>query len=141
MTQTAAGQRERLTVYGTDYDTPDGSCVRDYIHVVDLADAHVVALRRLLDAGGTEARPALETFNLGTGHGNSVLEVVREFERMSGRTLPITLGPRRAGDVPAIYGDVTRAAETLGWRARRSLTDALAASWRWQQALVVTSDE
>ncbi len=135
VTQTAAGQRERLTVYGTDYDTPDGSCVRDYIHVVDLADAHVVALRRLLATDAPADRPALETFNLGTGHGHSVLEVVREFERVSGLTLPVTLGPRRPGDVPAIYGDVTRAATELGWRGRRTLADALADAWRWQQAL------
>ena len=135
VTQTAAGLRERLTIYGTDYDTPDGSCIRDYIHVVDLADAHVVALRRLLDDQAPADRAALETFNLGTGRGNSVLEVVHEFERVSGRPLPVTLGPRRAGDVPAIYGDVTRAAAVLGWRAQRSLSDALADAWRWQQTL------
>ncbi|MBC7448466.1 MAG: UDP-glucose 4-epimerase GalE [Hymenobacteraceae bacterium] len=139
VTQTAAGLRERLTIYGTDYDTPDGSCVRDYIHVVDLADAHVVALRRLLATDTPADRPALETFNLGTGHGHSVLEVVREFERVSGRALPVTLGPRRAGDVPAIYGDVTRATNELGWCAQRTLADALTDAWRWQQALVATA--
>lgn len=139
VTQTAAGLRERLTVYGTDYDTPDGSCIRDYIHVVDLADAHVVALRRLLDESAPVDRPALETFNLGTGRGNSVLEVVREFERVSGRPLPVTMGPRRAGDVPAIYGDVTRAADELDWRARRTLADSLTDAWRWQQQLSTSS--
>ncbi len=134
VTQTAAGLRDHLTVYGTDYDTPDGSCIRDYIHVVDLADAHVVALRWLLNEAVTD-RAALETFNLGTGRGNTVLEVLHEFERVSGQKLPIVLGARRVGDVPAIYGDVTRAAQVLGWRAQRSLSDALADSWRWQQAL------
>ncbi len=133
VTQTAAGLRERLTVYGTDYPTPDGSCIRDYIHVADLADAHVMALRRLLT---TEvAVPAMEAFNLGTGEGHSVLEVVRAFERIAGQPLPVVLGARRPGDVPAIYGDVTRAAQVLGWRATRTLDDALADAWRWQQAL------
>ena len=138
VTQTAAGLRDHLTVYGTDYPTPDGSCVRDYIHVLDLADAHVVALRRLLagaEAAATADHPALEVFNLGTGRGYSVLEVVGEFERVSGRSLPVRLGPRRIGDVPAIYGDVSRAASVLGWQARRSLAEGLTDAWRWQQAL------
>jgi UDP-glucose 4-epimerase len=135
VTQTAAGLRERLTVYGTDYDTPDGSCIRDYIHVQDVADAHVVALRRLLDDASATARPAVETFNLGTGQGHSVLEVVHTFEQVSGQKVPVFLGDRRPGDVPAIYGDVSRAADVLGWRATRSLTDALTDAWRWQQTL------
>ena len=135
VTQTAAGLRERLTVYGTDYDTPDGSCIRDYIHVVDLAAAHVVALRRLLGEQAPPERAALDVFNLGTGRGHSVLEVVREFERVSGQTLPVVLGPRRAGDVPAIFGDVARAADVLGWRAERTLADALADAWRWERGM------
>ena len=132
ITQTAAGIREQLTVYGTDYDTPDGSCIRDYIHVVDLAKAHVVAVQRLLARTATET---VETFNVGTGHGNTVLEVVHTFEEVSGRKLPVVLGPRRAGDVPAIYADATKAAQVLGFRTETSLADSLASSWKWQQTL------
>jgi UDP-glucose 4-epimerase len=133
VTQTAAGLRAQMTVYGTDYDTPDGSCIRDYIHVVDVADAHVMALNQLLKENSTAV--VYEVFNLGTGQGHSVLEVIRAFERISGQSFPVTLGARRPGDVPAIYGDVTKAARMLGWRATHSLDDALADAWRWQQAL------
>ena len=132
ITQTAAGIREKLTVYGTDYDTPDGSCIRDYIHVVDLAKAHVVAVRRLLDG---HAADRVETFNVGTGRGNTVLEVVRTFEEVSGQKLNYSIGPRRPGDVPAIYADATKAAEVLGFRTETSLADSLASSWKWQQTL------
>jgi|SRR6476661_182163 len=132
ITQTAAGIREKLTVYGTDYDTPDGSCVRDYIHVVDLAKAHVVAVRRLLDRAATEA---VETFNVGTGRGNTVLEVVNTFEQVSGQKLNVVLGGRRAGDVPAIYADATKAETVLGFKTETSLADSLASAWKWQQAL------
>ena len=132
ITQTAAGLREKLTVYGTDYDTPDGSCIRDYIHVVDLAKAHVTAVQRLLDR---KASAPVETFNVGTGRGNTVLEVVRTFEKVSGQKLNVLLGARRAGDVPAIFADATRASEVLGFRTETSLADSLASSWQWQQAL------
>ena len=132
ITQTAAGIREKLTIYGSDYDTVDGTNVRDYIHVVDLAQAHVVAVRRLLAATG--AGP-VETFNVGTGHGNSVLDVVQTFERVSGQKLSYSLGPRRPGDVPAIFADATKAAEVLGFRTATSLADSLASSWKWQQTL------
>jgi UDP-glucose 4-epimerase len=132
ITQTAAGIREKLTVYGTDYDTADGSCVRDYIHVVDLAKAHVVAVRRLLEGKGEEA---VETFNVGTGRGNTVLEVLRTFEEVSGQKLNVVLGPRRAGDVPAIFADATKAATVLGFTTETSLADSLASSWKWQQSL------
>ena len=132
ITQTAAGIRTKLMVYGTDYDTPDGSCIRDYIHVVDLAKAHVVAVRRLLAAEATER---VETFNVGTGRGNTVLEVIAAFEQASGQKLAYERGPRRAGDVPAIFADATKAAEVLGFKTETSLLDALASSWRWQQAL------
>ena len=111
ITQTAAGIREKLTIYGTDYDTPDGTNVRDYIHVVDLAKAHVVAVQRLLDR---KASDTVETFNVGTGHGNSVLEVVQTFEQASGQKLNYSIGPRRPGDVPAIYADATKAAAGAG---------------------------
>ncbi len=132
VTQTAAGLRPPLTVHGTDYDTPDGTCIRDYIHVMDLAQAHVLAIRRLF---AREMTDALEVFNVGTGHGASVLEVVTTFERVSGQKLPHKLGPRRTGDVPAIYADGARAANVLGFRTARSLEDGLRDSWAWQQAL------
>ena len=132
ITQTAAGIREQLTIYGNDYDTPDGTNVRDYIHVVDLAKAHLVAVQRLLDRKATET---VETFNVGTGHGNSVLEVVQTFEQVSGQKLNYRIGPRRPGDVPAIYADATKAAQVLGFTTETPLADSLASSWKWQQTL------
>ncbi len=132
ITQTAAGLREKLTIFGNDYDTPDGTNVRDYIHVVDLAKAHIVAVQRLLDRNASEA---VETFNIGTGHGNSVLEVVKTFEQASGQKLNYSIGPRRVGDVPAIYADATKAAEVLGFQTETSLLDSLASAWKWQQTL------
>ncbi|TGE15678.1 UDP-glucose 4-epimerase GalE [Hymenobacter elongatus] len=131
ITQTAAGIREKLTIYGNTYDTPDGTNIRDYVHVVDLAKAHVVAVQRLLDGTGD----AVETFNVGTGHGNSVLEVVQAFERATGHKLNYTIGPPRLGDVPAIYADVTKATQELGFKTTATLDEALASSWKWQQTL------
>lgn len=133
ITQTAAGLREKLTIFGNDYDTVDGTNVRDYIHVVDLAKAHIVAVQRLLDRKASEV---VETFNVGTGHGNSVLEVVQTFEQASGQKLNYVIGPRRAGDVPAIYADATKSAEVLGFKTTTSLYDSLASAWKWQQTLV-----
>jgi UDP-glucose 4-epimerase len=133
ITQTAAGIREQITVYGNDYDTPDGSCVRDYVHVVDLAKAHVVAVQRLLDGAGAAA---VETFNVGTGHGNTVLEVIRTFEEATGQKLNYKIGPRRAGDVPAIYADVTKSTNELGFKTTATLAEGLASSWKWQQRLM-----
>jgi UDP-glucose 4-epimerase len=131
ITQTAAGLRDSLTVYGTDYDTPDGSCIRDYVHVVDLAKAHVAAIKRL-----EKAQPvAFEVFNIGTGTGSSVLEVVKAFEKATGKPFPYKIGPRRAGDVPAIYADVTKATQELGFTTSLSLEESLASSWAWQQQL------
>jgi UDP-glucose 4-epimerase len=132
ITQTAAGLRDKLTIFGNDYDTPDGTNVRDYIYVVDLAKAHIVAVQRLLDRKATDA---VETFNIGTGHGNTVLEVVTTFEQASGQKLNYAIGPRRPGDVPAIYADATKAAEVLGFETETSLFDALASAWKWQQTL------
>jgi UDP-glucose 4-epimerase len=132
ITQTAAGLREKLTIFGNDYDTSDGTNVRDYIHVVDLAKAHIVAVQRLLDRKASEV---VETFNVGTGHGNSVLEVVTTFEEASGQRLNYAIGPRRPGDVPAIYADATKSAEVLGFKTTTSLRDSLASAWKWQQAL------
>ena len=125
--QVAVGRQARLQVFGHDYPTPDGTGVRDYIHVMDLADGHVAALRRLFDAAGSF------TVNLGTGIGHSVLELVRAYEQASGRPVPYVLGPRRPGDAAACYADPRRATELLGWRARRDLATMCADSWRWQQ--------
>lgn len=132
ITQTAAGIREKLTINGNDYDTPDGTNVRDYIHVVDLAQAHVVAVRRLLEKTG---ETNVEIFNVGTGRGNSVLEVVQTFEQVSGQPLNYAIGPRRAGDVPAIYADATKAEKVLGFKTEKTLAEALESAWKWQQAL------
>jgi UDP-glucose 4-epimerase len=124
--QVAIGRREYLSVYGNDYNTPDGTGVRDYIHVVDLAQGHVAALRRLLDAPGSF------TVNLGTGRGHSVLEVVAAYAAASGRAVPYRIVPRRPGDVAACWADPGRAAALLGWRATRDLASMCADSWRWQ---------
>ncbi|MBC8084853.1 MAG: UDP-glucose 4-epimerase GalE [Hymenobacter sp.] len=131
ITQTAAGIREKLTIFGDTYATPDGTNIRDYLHVVDLAKAHVVAVQRLLDQKGE----ILETFNVGTGRGNTVLEVVHAFERATGVKLNYSIGPARPGDVPAIYADVTRATSVLGFQTTATLEEALASAWKWQQSL------
>ncbi|HEY0977994.1 MAG TPA: UDP-glucose 4-epimerase GalE [Flavobacteriales bacterium] len=128
--QAAAGLRDRVTVYGNDYDTADGTCVRDYIHVVDLARAHVSALRWMAEAAGS-----CETFNIGTGRGNSVLEVLRTFQEENGVQVPFVIGPRREGDVPAVYADVRRSRKVLGWSSTLTLRDALRDAWRWQGRL------
>jgi UDP-glucose 4-epimerase len=124
----AAGRLERLQVFGSDYATPDGTGVRDYIHVSDLAEGHVAALKRLFE------RPASFTVNLGTGRGHSVLEVIRAYQQASGRSIPYEIVDRRPGDVAACYADVTLAEELLGWRANRNLSHMCADSWRWQAA-------
>ncbi|MDX9750541.1 MAG: UDP-glucose 4-epimerase GalE [Flavobacteriales bacterium] len=131
VTQTAAGLRERITVFGDDYDTPDGSCVRDYIHVVDLARAHVRAFSWMDE----RSAPACAVFNIGTGRGHSVLEVLRSFEQVNDLRLPVVIGPRRDGDVEQVYADTTRSRTVLGWEPRLTLADALRDAWRWQQAL------
>ena len=125
--QVAVGRRAHLQVFGKDYDTPDGTGVRDYIHVLDLASGHVAALRYLL------AQRRSITANLGTGRGYSVLEVVRAFERASGRQVPIQFAPRRPGDIDASYADASLARELLGWQTTRDLAAMCADSWRWQQ--------
>jgi UDP-glucose 4-epimerase len=130
VTQTAAGIRPALRVFGNDYPTRDGTAIRDYIHVVDLAEAHAVALERLLNRRSEEP---VEVFNLGTGTGSTVLEVIQSFERSTGATLPWNFAPRRPGDVVAAYADTTKAAEVLGWKTKRTLDEAMADAWRWQQ--------
>ena len=126
VTQVAVGKRDKLQVFGNDYDTIDGTGVRDYIHVLDLADGHVAALNRLLD------QPGPLTVNLGTGQGHSVLQVARAFEQASGRRIPIQFAPRRPGDVASCYADPSLAKQLLGWQTKRSLADMCADSWRWQ---------
>jgi UDP-glucose 4-epimerase len=126
--RTVAGEYAELPIYGTDWPTPDGTGVRDYIHVEDLAEGHVAALSWLA------RNPGAATINLGLGRGHSVLEVVEAFERACGRRVARRFVPRRAGDVACVYADATRAAELLGWRARRGLDEICADAWRWQQA-------
>lgn len=132
ITQAAAGLRDELTVFGNDYNTPDGTCIRDYIHVVDLAQAHVQSLNYFSKMHGNERN---EKFNLGTGKGNTVLEVIQTFEKVSGLKLKYKIGPRREGDVPAIFGDVSKANNLLGWKSKLSLEDALRDAWNWQKHL------
>ncbi|WP_432412710.1 UDP-glucose 4-epimerase GalE [Rasiella sp. SM2506] len=130
ITQTAAGVRKELSVFGDDYDTPDGSCIRDYIHVVDLARAHVKAVERLIKA---ENSAKFRVFNIGTGKGNSVLEVIAAFEEVTGEKLNYKIVDRRPGDVVAVFADTKKANEELGWKAAHDLKEGLASSWKWEK--------
>jgi len=130
ITQTAAGLREQLSVFGDDYDTPDGSAVRDYINVVDLAQAHVVAIERLLQ---NKNKAGYEIFNLGTGNGYSVLEIVNGFEKATGVKLNYKIVPRRAGDIEKIWADTTYANEELGWTSGTGLEETLLSAWNWEK--------
>jgi len=132
ITQTAAGLRQQLSVFGGDYNTPDGTAVRDYIHVVDLAKAHVVAVSRLVEAKG---KKQFEVFNLGTGNGLSVLDVIHSFEKISGQKLNYKIVDRRPGDVEKVYADTTFANEELGWKAKSSADDILASAWKWEKKI------
>lgn len=132
VTQTAAGIRKELRIFGNDYSTPDRTCIRDYIYVVDLAKAHVKAMDRVLHTPEAES---IEVFNIGTGHGVSTLEVVETFERATGVKLPWSYAPRREGDIEQIWGNVDKAAKVLGWRAEANLDDVLRSAWHWQQRL------
>jgi UDP-glucose 4-epimerase len=132
ITQTAIGKRKQLSVFGNDYPTKDGTCIRDYIHVVDLAKAHVVSLKRLLNI---ENNVQMEVFNLGTGKGSSVLEVVQSFERVSGVQLNYKIVGRRAGDIISAYADTNKANNELGWYTELSLDDATRSAWLWEQAI------
>lgn len=132
ITQTAAGVREKLTIFGDNYNTPDGSCLRDFIHVVDLATAHVKAIG-FLDNSGT--RSLLETFNLGTGVGVSVLELVNEFVKITGVKFPFSVGPRRPGDVEKVYGDPSKANTLLHWKTEFSIQDCLMHAWNWEKKI------
>ncbi|MGZ9676761.1 UDP-glucose 4-epimerase GalE [Flavobacterium sp. GNP001] len=130
ITQTGMGLRAELSVYGNDYPTPDGTAIRDYIHVVDLAKAHVIALQRLLNK---KNETKVETFNLGTGTGSSVLEVIETFEKVSGNKLPYKIVGRREGDITSAYASTERANEVLGWKAQSTLEEAMASAWKWEQ--------
>ncbi|MGV8944826.1 MAG: UDP-glucose 4-epimerase GalE [Lutibacter sp.] len=132
VTQTAARIRKELSIYGNDYPTPDGTAVRDYIHVVDLAKAHIIALKRLLN---NQNKSKFEVFNLGTGKGNSVLEVIQTFEKVTGKKLNYKFVDRREGDITAAYADTTIANKELGWKSELTLEDALLSSWKWQLTL------
>ncbi len=129
ITQTAAGIRKELSVFGDDYPTVDGTAVRDYIHVVDLAKAHIAALKRLLDK---KNKHNFEFFNVGTGKGTSVLEVIKSFEKISDKKLNYKIVGRREGDITAAYADTTSANKELNWRTEKSLEEALASAWKWQ---------
>ncbi|RIA09446.1 UDP-galactose 4-epimerase [Flavobacteriaceae bacterium MAR_2010_72] len=132
ITQTAAGLREKLMVFGNDYPTKDGTPIRDYIHVVDLAEAHALALKRLLDR---KVENSFEVFNIGTGEGYSVLEIIKAFESISGVVLKYEITERRAGDVPQLYADINLAKEKLGWTAKRGLKEMISSSWKWEENL------
>lgn len=132
ITQTAMGIRESLSVFGGDYDTPDGTCIRDYIHVVDLAKAHIKAIERML---GGKSAGRYEVFNIGTGAGYSVLDIIKSFERVSGVRLNYRITPRRAGDIEKIWADPSKANETLGWTAEEDLDSMMSSAWAWQKKL------
>lgn len=131
ITQTAIGKREKITVFGDDYNTKDGSCVRDYIHVVDLAKAHVAALKLMEQSGFN----GYDEFNIGTGRGNTVLEIITAFERATGVKLKYEIGPRRRGDVEQVWGDVSKAEEELHWSAELSIDTMMSSAWAWEKYL------
>jgi len=132
ITQTASGLREEMTVFGTDYDTRDGSCIRDYIHVMDIANAHTKALQYILD---DRNKDNCEVFNLGSGDGVSVLELIKAFEAVSGVSLNYKIGPRRPGDVVEVYANNSKARQMLGWETKYTLSDMMGTAWRWENAL------
>src|SRR5690606_18098021 len=129
ITQSAIGKRGPITVYGDDYNTPDGSCIRDYIHVVDLAKAHVAAIRRMEE----HPEKKYDVFNIGTGKGSSVLEVIRAFENSTGVKLDYQIGPRRPGDVEQVWGDVTKSTKELNWKAKLGLDEMMRSAWAWEE--------
>ncbi|RNL54921.1 UDP-glucose 4-epimerase GalE [Pedobacter jejuensis] len=130
ITQSAIGKRSAITVYGNDYNTPDGSAIRDYIHVVDLAKAHVAAIKRM---ESTSAETNYEVFNIGTGKGSSVLEIIKAFESSTGEKLNYQIGPRREGDIEQIYGDVTKSKELLNWQTELDINEMMRSAWEWEK--------
>lgn len=131
ITQTAIGIREKLSVFGDDYNTPDGTAIRDYIHIVDLAKAHVIAVKRMIDG---RMKNEFEVFNLGTGRGNSVLEVIHSFEKVSGMKLNYQIVGRREGDVEQVWADPSFSNIELGWKTEKGLDEMTASAWKWEQA-------
>ncbi|WP_186753472.1 UDP-glucose 4-epimerase GalE [Echinicola salinicaeni] len=131
VTQTGAGIREKITVFGDDYNTPDGTCIRDYIHVMDLADAHVKSIQYLADKKDN----FFDLFNVGTGNGNTVMEVIKAFEKVSGKPLNYELGARRAGDIEKVWANTDKVSKVLGWTPEYNLEDALKDAWNWQLTL------
>ncbi len=129
LTQAVAGLRGPLTVFGNDYDTPDGTCVRDFIHVMDLAEAHVSAVTYAINTAGFDA------INIGSGKGNSVSELIASFEKVTGQKVPYSFGPRRPGDVVKIWANASKAKKQLDWQTKRTLDDSMRDAWHWQQAL------
>jgi UDP-glucose 4-epimerase len=138
VTQTAIGMRKQLQVFGDDYNTPDGSCIRDYIHVVDLAKAHVVAVKRLLES---KSKKNVEIFNLGTGRGLSVLEIIETFERVNGVKVAHKIVGRREGDIEKVWADPSYANNELGWKATETLEETLRSAWAWEQNLAKRASE
>ena len=134
ITQTAIGKRECLNIFGNDYNTPDGTCIRDYIHVVDLAKAHIIAFERMSD---NLSKSDCETFNLGTGKGHSVLEAIRAFEKVSGKKLNYKFVDRRPGDIEKVWADTTYANKELGWKAEKNIDDMMLSAWKWEEKLNV----
>lgn len=132
VTQTAKGKLTRLTVFGDDYNTADGTCIRDYIHVVDLAKAHLVACRRIINQ---ECQSSSEVYNIGTGKGTTVLEIIKQFEATTGKSLAYQIGARRAGDAEAVYADSSKAEKELLWKATLNLKDMIQSSWAWEENL------
>ena len=133
ITQTAIGKRQCLSVFGSDYDTPDGTAIRDYIHVVDLAKAHLIAVERML---GGKSKLKLEIFNLGTGTGYSVLDVIKSFEKVTGEKLNYKIVPRRPGDVEKVWANTQFANDELGWKAEKTLDEMMLSAWNWEKSLV-----
>ena len=132
ITQTAAGLREKLSIFGSDYDTPDGTCIRDYIHVVDLAKAHVHAIKRMINA---KNKSNCEFFNIGTGNGLSVLELVNTFQKINNVKVNYQIVDRRPGDIVAVYADTTLANNELGWKAESTIEETLASAWKWEKKI------
>ncbi|MGM9817452.1 MAG: UDP-glucose 4-epimerase GalE [Paludibacteraceae bacterium] len=138
VTQTAAGIRDELKVFGSDYNTPDGTCIRDYINVVDLAKAHVVAVKRMLE---NKTKKNVEIFNLGTGRGLSVMEIIKTFEKVNKVAVPHKIVERREGDIEQVWADPTYANEELGWKAEESVEDTLKSAWKWQKYIMKKADK
>ncbi len=138
ITETALGKREKLMIFGNDWNTKDGTCVRDYIHVSDVASAHIFALERVINKDAS--KESYEVFNIGSANGYSVLEMVQSFEKVTGMKVPYEFTARRAGDVEAVYADTTKANKVLGWKTEKTLDDMLQSAWEWEQALAKESN-